>query len=176
MINLLKILPIFVIQKCLEEVIIITHSNYILTVMNILKKHAYYQYKLLSCISGVDLLLKNYRFSVVYDLLNVDTAARIRIKTFLDGFNSVESVQSIFYNANWWEREIWDMFGIKFLNHPDLRRILTDYGFEGYPLRKDFPLSGYVEVYYDEVKKRINMQPLNLSQKYRNFCFKNPWE
>lgn len=174
--NFLKILPIFLLQKCFEETIIIVKHTNIITILMLLKKHIYFQYKVLSCISGVDLLLTNYRFVIVYDLLNLETACRIRIKAFLNGLNQIFSSHKVFYNANWWEREIWDMFGIKFLNHLDLRRILTDYGFEGYPLRKDFPLSGYVEIYYDEVKKRICTQSTNLSQKYRNFCFKNPWE
>ena len=89
---------------------------------------------------------------------------------------SVSSIESIFKSANWFEREVWDMFGVYFLNHPDLRRILTDYGFEGYPLRKDFPLSGYTQVRYDEELKRVILEPLELTQEYRYFNFISPWE
>jgi NADH:ubiquinone oxidoreductase subunit C len=174
--SLLKIVPALKIQRHVGEVIIITKYTNIVAVLTILKKHISYQYKLLSCISGVDLALKSYRFVIAYDLLNPNTASRIRVKTFLNELNSILTVERVFYNATWWEREIWDMFGIKFLESSDPRRILTDYGFHGHPLRKDFPLSGYVEVFYDERKNRINTQSVRLSQKYRSFGFKSPWE
>tara|TARA_B100000780_G_scaffold224410_1_gene163518 strand:+ start:2944 stop:3291 length:348 start_codon:yes stop_codon:yes gene_type:complete len=97
------------------------------------------------------------------------------VKTSVNEVGSVESVTKVFNSANWWEREIWDMFGVFFSNHPDLRRILTDYGFEGYPLRKDFPLSGYVEVRYDDIVKRVVCEPLELAQEFRSFNFESPW-
>ena len=143
--------------------------------MNVLKNHIGYQYKLLSCISGVDFLLKKYRFAVVYDLLSLTFNTRMRVKIFVNEITFVTSSVNVFINANWWEREIWDLFGIYFDKHPDLRRILTDYGFEGYPLRKDFPLSGYIEVRYDENKKRIVTEPLELAQEFRTFTFETPW-
>jgi NADH dehydrogenase (ubiquinone) Fe-S protein 3 len=129
----------------------------------------------LSCISGVDILNNKYRFSIVYDLLSTVFNSRIRVKIHVNEVTSVDSVVSIYRNANWWEREVWDMYGLYFQNHPDLRRILTDYGFEGYPLRKDFPLSGYVEVRYDQTKKRIVVEPIELTQEFRSFNYETPW-
>jgi NADH/F420H2 dehydrogenase subunit C len=140
-----------------------------------LKFHINYQYKLLSCISGIDLINSKYRFAVVYDLLSISINSRMRLKIFVNEITSVMSIIEIFQNANWWEREIWDLYGIYFYNHPDLRRILTDYGFEGYPMRKDFPLSGFVEVRYDQTKKRVVLEPLQLTQEFRLFTFETPW-
>ncbi len=157
-----------------EQVLNVSHTDLIFS-LNVLKKHVNLQYNLLSCISGVDLLLNQYRFSVVYDFLSLTFNSRIRIKTFTNEVTPIESIVPLYINANWWEREIWDLFGVYFQNHPDLRRILTDYGFEGYPLRKDFPLSGYVEVRYDSVKKRIIVEPLELSQEFRAFSYETPW-
>jgi NADH dehydrogenase (ubiquinone) Fe-S protein 3 len=130
---------------------------------------------MLSCISGVDLVSNANRFVVVYELLSLTYNSRIRIKVFVDEKEKLKSICALFINSNWWEREIWDMYGVYFDNHPDLRRILTDYGFEGHPLRKDFPISGYVEVKYDENKKRIVVEPLELSQELRLFSFSSPW-
>jgi len=101
--------------------------------------------------------------------------SRIRIKVFVNEITSIDSTVNIFQNANWWEREVWDLYGIYFNNHPDLRRILTDYGFEGYPMRKDFPLSGYVEVRYDQTKRRVILEPIELTQEFRSFSFETPW-
>jgi NADH dehydrogenase (ubiquinone) Fe-S protein 3 len=130
---------------------------------------------MLSCISGVDLVSNTNRFVVVYELLSLTYNSRIRVKVFVDEKEKLRSICALFINSNWWEREIWDMYGVYFDNHPDLRRILTDYGFEGHPLRKDFPISGYVEVKYDENKKRIVVEPLELSQELRLFSFSSPW-
>ena len=99
----------------------------------------------------------------------------MRLKVFVTELDTVPSIVSIFKCANWWEREIWDMYGIFFSNHPDLRRILTDYGFEGHPMRKDFPVYGYVEVFYDNIQKRILIESIELSQEYRVFSFDTPW-
>jgi NADH dehydrogenase (ubiquinone) Fe-S protein 3 len=141
----------------------------------VLKKHINFGFNLLTCISGVDLLGSTYRFCVAYDLLSLRNNSRLRIKIYLNEITSVNSVIPIFRNANWWEREVWDLYGIYFQNHPDLRRILTDYGFEGYPMRKDFPLSGYVEVRYDASKKRVVVEPLELAQEFRSFNYETPW-
>ncbi len=157
-----------------EQTVNLSHSDLIPS-LNILKKHINFQYNLLSCISGVDLLLNKYRFSIVYDFLSLTYNSRLRVKTFTNEVTTVDSIVSLYVNANWWEREVWDLFGIYFQNHPDLRRILTDYGFEGYPLRKDFPLSGFVEIRYDSNKKRIVVEPLELSQEFRVFNYETPW-
>jgi NADH/F420H2 dehydrogenase subunit C len=132
-------------------------------------------YNLLTCISGVDLLGKNYRFSIVYDFLSLLYNSRLRVKIFIDEVSFVPSCMDIYINADWWEREVWDMYGIYFDKHKDLRRILTDYGFEGYPMRKDFPLQGFAELRYDESKKRIVAEPIELTQEFRSFTFETPW-
>ena len=130
---------------------------------------------MLSNISGADYPLKNKRFEIVYDLLSICFNSRIRVKTSVNELTTVESSMSIFSAANWYEREIWDLFGIFFKNHSDLRRILTDYGFEGHPLRKDFPLSGYTEVKYSENSKRVINETIEFAQEYRTFDFFSPW-
>lgn len=170
-----KIIPIVSYQVYDDELSLNIESKHLLLVLNYLKKHINTQFSLLSCISGVDLLFTNYRFCVAYDLLSLTNNVRIRVKCFTNESTYLDSACSVYKNANWWEREVWDMYGIYFQNHPDLRRILTDYGFEGYPLRKDFPLSGYVEVSYDSAKKRVVLEPLELSQEFRYFAYETPW-
>lgn len=170
-----KIIPVILKQKLNDEQIVVISSDFLEFSLVCLKKHFNYNYKLLTYIAGVDLIGCLYRFVVVYDLLSLVYNSRIRIKVFLTEISSLTSVTKIFINANWWEREIWDLFGIYFENHPDLRRILTDYGFEGYPLRKDFPLYGYVELRYDESKKQIVVEPVEFSQKFRFFEYETPW-
>lgn len=174
--NLNKKIPLLTIQQFSNEVVITVLTKNLLFVLNVLKKHIGYQYNLLSCITGVDLLDKNYRFSVVYDLLSLKFNSRFRLKIFIDEISFVPSIINLYINANWWEREVWDMYGIYFEQHTDLRRILTDYGFEGYPMRKDFPLSGFEEVRYDGNKKRVVSEPIELNQDFRNFTFETPWE
>ena len=113
---------------------------------------------------------------MVYNLLSLVHNNRVTVKVMLDDNSSIPSVSKVFSSADWWEREIWDLFGIFFSGHPDLRRILTDYGFDGHPLRKDFPLTGYVEVRYDDAQKRVVYEPVKLTQEYRDFDFLSPWE
>ena len=120
-------------------------------------------------ITAVDYPTKDNRFEVVYNLLSVRHNSRIRVKTYADEATPVPSVTSLYDGANWYEREVYDLFGVFFTGHPDLRRIMTDYGFDGHPLRKDFPLTGYTELRYDEEKKRIVVEPLELTQAFRNF-------
>ena len=127
-------------------------------------------------VCGVDYPEEEERFTVVYNLLSMKLNLRIRVKIHTDEDTPVDSVTDLFNSANWWEREVWDMFGIGFIGHPDLRRILTDYGFEGYPLRKDFPLTGYVELRYDDEQKRVVYEPVKLTQEFRTFDFLSPWE
>jgi NADH/F420H2 dehydrogenase subunit C len=117
----------------------------------------------------VDFPTRDKRFEVVYNLLSVRHNSRIRVKTYADEASPVPSITSLYDGANWYEREVYDLFGVFFIGHPDLRRIMTDYGFDGHPLRKDFPLTGYTELRYDEEKKRIVVEPLELTQAFRNF-------
>jgi len=127
-------------------------------------------------VCGVDFPDRPLRFEVVYNLLSLRHNSRIRLKVETDEKQPVPSATGIFSSANWWEREAWDLFGIYFSDHPDLRRILTDYGFEGHPLRKDFPLTGYVELRYDEEQKRVVYEPVKLKQEFRSWDFLSPWE
>lgn len=127
-------------------------------------------------ICAVDWPEQPERFEIIYNLLSIPHNRRIRIKTTTSEMVPVPSVSHIFPTANWFEREAWDLFGIYFDNHPDLRRILTDYGFEGHPLRKDFPLTGYVELRYDDTQKRVVYEPVKLVQEFRNFDAISPWE
>jgi NADH-quinone oxidoreductase subunit C len=127
-------------------------------------------------VTGVDWPEREQRFDVVYHLLSLHHNQRIRVKITTDENTPVPSVTSVFRCANWFEREAWDMYGIFFSDHPDLRRILTDYGFEGHPLRKDFPLTGYVEMRYDSEQQRVVYEPVRLRQDFRNFDFLSPWE
>jgi NADH-quinone oxidoreductase subunit C len=134
------------------------------------------QFAVLIDICGVDYPEREKRFEVVYHLLSPRLNKRIRVNTSTDEATPIASVNDIFPAANWYEREAYDMYGIRFTGHPDLRRLLTDYGFQGYPLRKDFPLTGFVEVRYDDEQKRVIYEPVKLNQEFRNFDFESPWE
>ncbi|HEX5079468.1 MAG TPA: NADH-quinone oxidoreductase subunit C [Geminicoccaceae bacterium] len=134
------------------------------------------QFKLLLDVCGVDYPEREERFEVVYHLLSPRQNQRIRVKLRTGETAPVPSVTGVFASAMWYEREAWDMFGIYFSDHPDLRRLLTDYGFEGHPLRKDFPQTGYVEVRYDDEQKRVVYEPVRLREEWRSFDFLSPWE
>ena len=134
------------------------------------------QFSTLVDITGVDYPSRIKRFEVVYHFLSMYQNQRIRLRVAVREEDMVPSIISVHPSANWFEREVFDMFGILFSGHPDLRRILTDYGFRGYPLRKDFPTTGYTEVRYDEVEKRVVYEPVSLVQEYRQFDFMSPWE
>ena len=134
------------------------------------------EYKQLMDVCGVDFPDRERRFDVVYHLLSMKQNTRARVTIQTDEATPVPSVCNVFNSAAWFEREAWDLYGIFFSGHPDLRRILTDYGFEGHPLRKDFPLTGYVEVRYDDEQKRVVYEPVKLTQEFRNFDFLSPWE
>lgn len=173
--SLVNRIPIIAVQEFKDEVSLTTSSLNLTSVLCFFKKHVNCQFSLLSCISGVDLLQSNFRFAVIYDILSLKFNSRLRVKVFLNELGSVPSVIGVYKNANWWEREVWDMFGIYFEKHPDLRRILTDYGFEGYPLRKDFPLTGYFEARYDGMSKKVVMEALELSQEQRQPQYGGRW-
>ncbi|NP_001165786.1 NADH dehydrogenase [ubiquinone] iron-sulfur protein 3, mitochondrial [Nasonia vitripennis] len=148
----------------------------IIPTVSFLKDHHNCQFTNLSDITAVDIPSRPYRFELVYNILSIRYNTRIRVKTYTDELTPVDSIYDVHKAADWYEREVWDMFGIYFAGHPDLRRILTDYGFEGHPMRKDFPLTGYIEVRYDDEKKRVVAEPLELAQEYRKFELSAPWE
>jgi NADH/F420H2 dehydrogenase subunit C len=168
------------VEKCeftrTGEVTLSVSSDSILPLFSYLKNHTNLQMKILIDITAVDFPTREKRFEVVYHLLSVQYNTRLRVKTSVDEMTSLPSIENIYKTAGWFEREIWDMFGIFFSNHSDLRRILTDYGFEGHPLRKDFPLSGSLEARYDESEKRVLLEPIEMPQDFRFFEFANPWE
>ena len=150
-------------------------ENIISTIL-FLKTNEKCRFKQLIDITAVDYPEKEKRFKIVYLLLSHEKNLRIVINTHINEKVVVPSITKIFPSANWMEREVFDMYGISFKDHPDLRRILTDYGFEGYPLRKDFPLTGHTEVRYSEAKKKVISEPVKLDQEYRDFDFESPWE
>ena len=158
------------------ELIVVVHSEKIADVLMFLRNDGNCQFKILIDICGVDYPQRSPRFEVVYNLLSLTQNQRIRIKLLIDEENSVPTATGVYSAAGWFEREAWDLYGIIFSNHDDLRRILTDYGFEGHPLRKDFPLTGHVEVRYDESQKRVVYDPVKLTQDFRTFDFLSPWE
>ncbi len=158
------------------EITINARRAEIMTVISFLRDDPVCKFTQLIDLCGVDYPSRARRFDVVYHMLSMAHNARIRVKVTTDEIVPVHSLVSIFPNAEWYEREAFDMYGIVFDEHPDLRRILTDYGFEGHPLRKDFPLSGFVEVRYDEERKSVVYEPVNLPQEYRSFDFMSPWE
>jgi len=157
------------------ELSIVVKREDIPRVLTYLRDDVNCQFKILVDLCGVDYPEREQRFEVVYHMLSLVHNCRVRVKTRTAG-ESVPSVVSVFSTALWFERECWDMFGVPFSDNPDLRRILTDYGFEGHPLRKDFPLTGFVEVRYDDEKKRVVYEPVKLTQDFRTFDFLSPWE
>ncbi len=159
-----------------DELTLCVQPASIVKILTYLRDHGDYLFKQLMDVCAVDYPERPQRFEVVYHLLSLKYNQRLRLKIYTDEKTPVPSVISVYSCANWWEREAWDMFGIIFEGHPDLRRILTDYGFEGHPLRKDFPLSGYVEVRYDEAQKRVVYEDVQLPQAYRDFDTLSPWQ
>ena len=151
-------------------------TNQILDVVDFIKNDEACEFRQITDIAGVDFPDRQKRFDVIYHFLSFKHNSRLRIKIIVGEDEFIPSITSIFPAANWFEREAFDMYGIQFKDHPDLRRILTDYGFEGYPLRKDFPLSGNVEIRYDEIDKKIIHEPVNLQQDFRSFDIQSPWE
>lgn len=173
--NLYRLCPLKKIQVFNENIIVTVKPDMLLNVLLFFRYHVLYQFEILSCISGADYPTNKYRFKLIYELLSIRYNNRIRIKTFTHELLGVESCAKLFLTASWYECEIWDMFGIFFKNHSNLKRILTDYGFEGYPLRKDFPLSGFIEMRYHETEKRVLNESIELCQEYRTFSFLSPW-
>ena len=158
------------------ELVVTASGDGIVKVMSFLRDDSNCLFKQLVDLCGVDYPDREMRYEVVYNLLSMSQNHRVRVKVAAGEGMPVPSISSVFSAAGWYEREAWDLYGIFFSNHPDLRRILTDYGFEGHPLRKDFPLTGYVELRYDEDQKRVVYEPVKLAQEFRNFDFMSPWE
>jgi len=159
-----------------EELLIEINDNDLMEVVQFLKSNENCKFKQLIDIAGVDYPENEKRFELIYLFLSHENNIRIKLLTKFAIDQTINSITKIFPSANWMEREVFDMYGIKFKNHPDLRRILTDYGFKGYPLRKDFPLTGFNEVRYSEKDKKVIYEPVKLEQNYRNFDFESPWE
>ncbi len=160
----------------LEELLIQTNVENILEVIQFLKSNDEFKFRQLIDIAGVDYPENEKRFELVYLLLSHEFNTRIKISIKFEMKKKIPSIVKIFPSANWMEREVFDMYGIEFENHPDLRRILTDYNFKGHPLRKDYPLSGFEEVRYSEKEKKVIYEPVKLEQNYRDFDFDSPWE
>jgi len=151
-------------------------KNNITDILKILKDENVFNFTQLLDITAVDYPSREFRFDLIYILQSLKKNKKIMLKTFLKETDSIVSITNIHKAADWYERECYDLFGIEFLNHPDLRRIMTDYNFEGYPLRKDFPLTGHTEVRYDDLEKKVIYEPVKLSQEFRNFDSESPWE
>jgi NADH/F420H2 dehydrogenase subunit C len=174
--KIIKVLPIIRFELYKKEASFLIQTNLIKETLTILKNHFKYQFKVLTCISGVDYPENLYRFKIVYELLSIKFNTRLRVKILVGELVPVNSIEKIFSGAAWWESEIWDMYGVFFLDQCNLTRLLTDYGFQGYPLRKDFPLSGFTESRYNVVKSRVVYDNIEISQEYRTFNFISPWE
>ena len=159
-----------------NELVISTKANNVYKLLEDLKKKENLNFKMLLDITAVDYPKRAKRFEIVYILLSLKNHLRIRVKIFINDNEIVPSISKLYKSARWYEREVWDMYGISFKGNNDLRRLLTDYGFEGHPLRKDFPLTGFVELRYDEAKKKVAYSKVKLTQDYRNFDFLSPWK
>ena len=159
-----------------DELKVEIDENYLIDVVQFIKSNENCKFRQLIDIAGVDYPEEEKRFELVYFFLSHEHNTRIKLLIKFQLDQNINSLTKIFPSANWMEREVFDMYGIKFKNHPDLRRILTDYGFKGHPLRKDFPLTGFNEVRYSEKEKKVIYEPVKLEQNYRNFDFESPWE
>ena len=183
--KVLNNLSTFIINSCQDvtnheiinnELVITTKTNKIYSLLADLKKKENLNFEMLLDITAVDYPKRAKRFEIVYILLSLKNHLRIRVKVFTNDTEIIPSISKLYKCARWYEREVWDMYGISFKGNDDLRRLLTDYGFEGHPLRKDFPVTGFVELRYDETKKKVTYSKVKLSQDYRNFDFLSPWE
>ena len=159
-----------------DQLIVTVPAERIVPVATKLRDDPQFLFEQMIDVCGVDYPDRPQRFEVVYSLLSVSLNRRLRVKVATDEDTPVPSVVSVYPSANWFERETWDLYGVFFADHPDLRRIVTDYGFEGHPLRKDFPLTGYVELRYDPDLRRVVYEPVKLTQDFRTFDFTSPWE
>ena len=158
-----------------DSLVFVVKKENLILLLNFLKNHYWLKFKTLISITAIDFPERYERFEVNYFLLSHKLNKRIVIRVSTDDIRPIPSITSIYKSANWYEREVWDLFGVFFSRHPDLRRILTDYGFEGFPFRKDFPQTGYVEVRYDDQKKYVLYEPIEFTQEFRYYDFMTPW-
>lgn len=174
--SFIKNLDSELIEQPAELLTLITKKDLVIKILFALKQDSNFRFTILTDLFVADFPSRSKRFEVVYNLLSLKLNMRLVIKVQLADKESIPSANSVFSAANWYEREAFDLFGVIFGNHPNLTRILTDYGFEGHPLRKDFPLSGYNQVRYDEKQERVVYEPLDLEQEFRSFDFSSPWQ
>ena len=167
---------VYVVSVSHGELVVEARADQIVRVLKFLRDDATCRFEQLVDLCGVDYPERDLRFDVVYHLLSMSNNQRLRLKVGVGEDGSIPSVTEVYPSAGWWEREAWDLYGIQFSDNPDLRRLLTDYGFEGHPLRKDFPLTGHVELRYDNEQKRVIYEPVKLTQEFRRFDFLSPWE
>jgi NADH-quinone oxidoreductase subunit C len=178
-VNLIQLVPLKLIKSitCFDQNIIITSElTNLRTLLIFFKNSSFFKMNILTDVVCIDNLNAFKRFELIYCLISSLNGTRVFVKIFIDDNESVPSIVDIFPSSIWLEREIWDMYGVFFNDHPDLRRILTDYGFDGHPLKKDFPLSGFVELRYDDESKKILIEPVSLTQEFRYFDFSSPWD
>ena len=171
-----KVLPLKRLQIYNSEITVVVKSNLIKDILFFFKNSMLCQFNVITSISGADFPKNKLRFHIVYDLLSLKYNSRIKIKILTNELSPVFSCFKIFSAANWFESEIWDMYGVFFIDHPNLKRLLTDYGFEGHPLRKDFPLNGFIEMRFMEKIKRVSSESIELNQEFRTFNFVSPWQ
>ena len=167
---------VFAAEVTRDELTVDARADQVVRVLKFLKDDPRCRFEQLTDLCGVDYPERDPRFDVVYHLLSLSHNCRLRLKVGVNEDQPVPSATEIYPSAGWWERETWDLYGIYFAGNPDLRRLLTDYGFDGHPLRKDFPLTGYVELRYDSEQKRVVYEPVKLTQEFRRFDFLSPWE
>lgn len=178
LINFNKIIytiPILKIQFFLSNIFLFFKSTILINIFKIIKYHFKYQFKILVCISGIDYIENENRFNIIYEVLSLKFNNRLTLKIIANEIIPIFSIKTIYIAAIWWEDEIWDMFGIIFLKRKNLIRLLTDYGFQGFPLKKDFPLSGFVDIKYNLVNNKIFYNNIELTQNYRIFNYSSPW-
>lgn len=174
--SIVKVLPIIQIELYGIQNCFLIQANLLKNILLLFKNHFRYQFKLLTCISGIDYPENLYRFKIAYELLSIKYNSRLRVKIVLDELTPVNSIEKVFLGATWWECEIWDMFGVFFLGQANITRLLTDYGFQGFPLRKDFPLTGFTESRYNVIQSRVVYENVELAQEYRVFDYLSPWD
>ena len=174
--DLAKIIPIIQLYCFNTQHNFLIKTNLLTQVLLVLKNHFKFQFKVLTCISGSDFYENYYRFNILYELLSIKYNSRLRIKVMVNEIMPVNTIENVYIGADWWENETWDMFGIFFLNKKNITRLLTDYGFQGYPLRKDFPLTGFTESRFSVTSNRVVYENVELAQEYRIFDYMSLWE